>query len=146
MEIHIFKQYYGVRQYFIVYRFVSERKRHVVIEQTRLLSTVFVCSEIKLENIEAAKPKVMKNLKTWWEKSWKEYEPLVRLFTFFCVFFWTPGVAESSFTAALGRLQKEFNWTGKALNRFLEEEVMFEALMQLLLLILVLLISSQNDS
>ena len=64
MEIHIFKQYYGVRQYFIVYRFVSERKRHVVIEQTRLLSTVFVCSEIKLENIEAAKPKVMKNLKT----------------------------------------------------------------------------------
>ena len=64
MEIHIFKQYYGVRQYFIVYRFVSERKRQVVIEQTRLLSTVFLCSEIKLENIEAAKPKVMKNLKT----------------------------------------------------------------------------------
>ena len=54
MEIHIFKQYYGVRQYFIVYRFVSERKRQVVIEQTRLLSTVFLCSEIKLENIEAA--------------------------------------------------------------------------------------------
>ena len=52
-----------MRQYFIVYRFVSERKRQVVIEQTRLLSTVFLCSEIKLENIEAAKPKVMKNLK-----------------------------------------------------------------------------------
>ena len=87
MEIYIFKQYYGVRQYFIVYRFVSERKRQVVIKQTRLLSTVFLCSEIKLENIEASKPKVMKNLKTWLEKSWKEYEPLVRLFTFFlCVF------------------------------------------------------------
>ena len=83
----------------------------------------------------------MKNLKTWWEKSWKEYAPWVRLFTFLDVFVWTPGVAESSLTAALGRLQKEFNWTGKALNRFLEE-----ALMQLLLLILVLLISSQNDS
>ena len=64
MEIHIFKQYYGVRQYFIVYRFVSERKRQVVIEQTRLLSTLFLCSEIKLETIEAAKPTVMKNLKT----------------------------------------------------------------------------------
>ena len=54
MEIYILKQYYGVRQYFIVYRFVSERKRQVVIEQTRLLNTVFLCSEIKLENIEAA--------------------------------------------------------------------------------------------
>ena len=64
MEIHIFKQYYGVRQYFMVYRFVSERKRQVVIEQTRLLSTLFLSSEIKLENIEAAKPTVMKNLKT----------------------------------------------------------------------------------
>ena len=146
IEILIFKQYYGVRQYFIVYRFVSERKRQVVIEQTRLLSTVFLCSEIKLENIEAAKPKVMKNLKRWWEKSWREYEPLVRLFTFLFVFVWTPGVAESSLTAAVGGLQKEFNWTGKALNRCLEEEVMFEASVQLLLLILVLLISSQNDS
>jgi len=51
MEIHIFKQCYGVRQYFIVYRFVSERKRQVVIAQTRLLSTVFFCSEFKIENI-----------------------------------------------------------------------------------------------
>ena len=49
--MHIFKQYFGVRQYFIVYRFVSERKRQVVIEQTRFLSTVFLCSEFKLENI-----------------------------------------------------------------------------------------------
>ena len=49
MEIHIFKQYYGVRQYFIVYRFVSGRKRQLVIEQTPLLSTVFLCSEFKIE-------------------------------------------------------------------------------------------------
>ena len=40
-----------MRQYFIVYRFVSERKRQVVIEQTRFLSTVFLCSEFKLEYI-----------------------------------------------------------------------------------------------
>ena len=51
--MHIFKQYYGVRQYFMVYRFVSERKRQVVIEQTRFLSTVFLSSEFKLENIYA---------------------------------------------------------------------------------------------
>ena len=49
--MHIFKQYYGVRRYFIVYRFVSERKRQDVIEQTRFLSTVLLCSEFKLENI-----------------------------------------------------------------------------------------------
>ena len=48
--MHIFKQYCGVRQYFIVYRFVSERKRQVVIEQTRFLSPVFLGSEFKLEN------------------------------------------------------------------------------------------------
>ena len=30
--MHILKQYYGVRQYFFVYRFVSERKRQVVRE------------------------------------------------------------------------------------------------------------------
>jgi len=35
----------------IVFSFVSERKRQVVIEQTRFLSTVFLCSEFKLENI-----------------------------------------------------------------------------------------------
>ena len=44
-----FKQYDGVRQYFIVYRFVSERKR--LSEQTRFLGTVFLCGEFKLENI-----------------------------------------------------------------------------------------------
>ena len=49
--MHIITQYYGVRRYFIVYRFVSERKRQYVIEQTRFLSTVFLCSEFKLENI-----------------------------------------------------------------------------------------------
>jgi len=38
-------------QYFIVYRFVSERKTQVVIEQTRFLSTVLLYSEFKLENI-----------------------------------------------------------------------------------------------
>ena len=40
-----------MRQYFIVYRFVSERKREVVSEQTRFLGTVFLCGEFKLENI-----------------------------------------------------------------------------------------------
>ena len=34
-----------------LYRFVSERKRQVVIEEARFLSTVFLCSEFKLENI-----------------------------------------------------------------------------------------------
>ena len=38
-----------MRQYFIVYRFVSERKRQDVSEQT--LDTVFLCGEFKLENI-----------------------------------------------------------------------------------------------
>ena len=56
IEIHIFKQYDGVRTLcktskFIVYRFVSERKRQVVIEQTRFLSIVFLSSEYKLENV-----------------------------------------------------------------------------------------------
>ena len=36
---------------FIVYSFFSERKTQVVIEQTRFLSTVFLCNEFKLENI-----------------------------------------------------------------------------------------------
>ena len=49
--MHIFKQYYGEGQYFIVYHFVSERKRQVVIEQTWFFSTVFLCSEVKLEKI-----------------------------------------------------------------------------------------------
>ena len=31
--------------------FVSERKRQVVVEQTQFLSTLFFCSEFKLENI-----------------------------------------------------------------------------------------------
>ena len=49
--MHIFEQFYSLRQYFIVYRIVSERKRQVVIEQTLFLSTVFLCSEFKIENI-----------------------------------------------------------------------------------------------
>ena len=40
-----------INQYFIVYRFVSEWNRQVVIEQTRFLSTVFLCSEFKLADI-----------------------------------------------------------------------------------------------
>ena len=32
-------------------RFVSQRKRKVVIEQTQFLGTVFLCSEFQLENI-----------------------------------------------------------------------------------------------
>ena len=47
--MHIFKEYYGVRQYFFIYRFVSLRKRQAVIEQTRFLGTVFLCSEFRLE-------------------------------------------------------------------------------------------------
>ena len=43
--------FYGLHQYFIVYRFVSEHKRQVVIQQTRFLSTIFLRSEYKLENI-----------------------------------------------------------------------------------------------
>ena len=43
-----------MRQYFIVYRFVSERKRQVVSEQTRFLGTVFLCGEFKLDNIFSA--------------------------------------------------------------------------------------------
>ena len=35
----------------MMYRFVFEWKRQIVIEQTRFLSTVFLCSEFKLENI-----------------------------------------------------------------------------------------------
>ena len=38
----------------MVYRFVSELRRQVVIEQTRFLSTIFLCSEFKLENIYSA--------------------------------------------------------------------------------------------
>ena len=49
IEMHIFKQYYGVRQCFFIYRFVSLRKRQTVIEQTRFLGTVFLCSEFRLE-------------------------------------------------------------------------------------------------
>ena len=37
----------------VVYRFDSERKRQVVIEQTRFLSITFLCSEFKLENISS---------------------------------------------------------------------------------------------
>ena len=40
-----------INQYFIVYRFVCEWNRQVVIEQTQFLSTVFLCSEFKLEDI-----------------------------------------------------------------------------------------------
>ena len=49
IEMYIFKQYYGVSQYFFIYRFVSERRRQAVIEQTRFLGTVFLCSEFRLE-------------------------------------------------------------------------------------------------
>ena len=41
-------------QYFIVYRFVSEQKRQIVIKQTWFLSTVILCNEFKLENIYSA--------------------------------------------------------------------------------------------
>ena len=47
--MHILKQYYGVRLYFFIYRFVSLRKRQAVIEQTRFLGIVFLCSEFRLE-------------------------------------------------------------------------------------------------
>ena len=56
IEIHIFKQYSAYVPYVkpvgsLFTLFVSERKRQVVIEQTRFLSPVFLCSEFKLENI-----------------------------------------------------------------------------------------------
>ena len=47
--MHILKQYYGVRLYFFIYRFVSLRKRQAVIEQTRFLGIVFLCSEFRLK-------------------------------------------------------------------------------------------------
>ena len=47
--MHILRQYYGVRLYFFIYRFVSLRKRQAVIEQTRFLGIVFLCSEFRLE-------------------------------------------------------------------------------------------------
>ena len=43
IEIHYFQ---AINHYFVV----SEWKRQVVIEQTRFLSTVFLCSEFKLAN------------------------------------------------------------------------------------------------
>ena len=38
--MHILKQYYGVRQYFFVYSFVSERKRQVAREGTFFIRRV----------------------------------------------------------------------------------------------------------
>ena len=59
MEIHIVKQYHGVRNLcktsdsFARHcnHFVSKQKRQVGIEQTQFLSTVFLCSKFKLQNI-----------------------------------------------------------------------------------------------
>ena len=51
MQKYTFSNNTTINQYFIVYLFVSERKRHVVIEQTRFLSIVVLCSEFKLGNI-----------------------------------------------------------------------------------------------
>ena len=59
MEILIFKQYHGVHSLcktsdsFARHcnHFVSKQKRQVGIEQTQFLSTVYLCSEFKLENI-----------------------------------------------------------------------------------------------
>ena len=53
--MHILKQYYGVRLYFFIYRFVSLRKRQAVIEQTRFLGIVFLCSEFRLEYLLRSK-------------------------------------------------------------------------------------------
>ena len=53
--MHIFKQYWANTTVCVsisLYTaFFSERKRQVVIEQTRFLSTVFLCSKFKSENI-----------------------------------------------------------------------------------------------
>ena len=51
-----------IEQYFVVHRFVPERKRQVVIEQTRFLSTVFLCSEFKLENTYSGVNSCVKNV------------------------------------------------------------------------------------
>ena len=42
-----------INQYFVVYCFVSEWKRQVVLEQTRFLSTVSLCSKFNWENISS---------------------------------------------------------------------------------------------
>lgn len=46
MEIHVFKQYLFLNE-----RDQKPDKRQVVIEQTQILGTVFLCSEFKLQNI-----------------------------------------------------------------------------------------------
>ena len=51
-----------IEQYFVVHSFGPERKRQVVIEQTRFLSTVFLCSEFKLENIYSGVNSCVKNV------------------------------------------------------------------------------------
>ena len=52
--LHYFLELYTILRcasVFLVYRFFSEWKREVLIEQTWFLSTVFLCGECKLENI-----------------------------------------------------------------------------------------------
>ena len=51
-----------IEQHFVVHSFGPERKRQVVIEQTRFLSTVFLCSEFKLENIYSGVNSCVKNV------------------------------------------------------------------------------------
>ena len=51
-----------IEQYFVVHSFGPERKRQVVIEQTRFLSTVFLCSEFKLENTYSGVNSCVKNV------------------------------------------------------------------------------------
>ena len=70
MEIHIFRQYHGVRNLCKISdsfashcnHFISKQKRQVGIEQTQFLSTVFLCSKFKSENIYSGVKCCGKNL------------------------------------------------------------------------------------
>ena len=51
-----------INQYFIVYRFVYEWNRQVMIELTQFLSTVVLCSEFKSEDIYSGVNFLRKNM------------------------------------------------------------------------------------
>ena len=71
-----------INQYFIVYRFVYEWNRQVVIKQTQFLSTVLLCSEFKLEDIYSEVDFLGKNVCAnfffWWKlisaDRWKNHK------------------------------------------------------------------------
>ena len=68
MEKHIFKQLYGVLPYVkpveqrVTFLLSHSTQQQVEIEKTRFLSTVFLCTEFKLENIYAGPDFCTKNV------------------------------------------------------------------------------------